>query len=117
MDLLAGLKACGTRVVNSPRALECAVDKYLTTQRLALTGLPVPETIVCEPTKKGSGLFVWSLRSNQRDLTPFRSPPIDILKSHGIKIGGYLPCATFGIDANGQLYWTHPIGNSTTEFE
>ena len=42
---------------------------------------------------------------------------IDILKSHGIKIGGYLPCATFQIDANGQLYWTHPTGNSTAEFE
>ena len=71
MDLLAGLEACGTRVINSPRALECAVDKYLTTQRLALAGLPVPETIVCEPTKKGAGLFVWSLRSNQRDLPLF----------------------------------------------
>jgi len=42
---------------------------------------------------------------------------IDILKSHGIKIGGYLPCATFAIDATGQLYWTHPTGNSTAEFE
>ncbi|MFN9977952.1 MAG: RimK family alpha-L-glutamate ligase, partial [Phycisphaerae bacterium] len=27
---------------------ECAVDKYLTTQKLSLAGLPVPDTIVCE---------------------------------------------------------------------
>lgn len=48
MDLLSGLEAAGTRIVNSPRALECAVDKYLTTQRLAEQGLPVPDTVVCE---------------------------------------------------------------------
>lgn len=48
MDMLAGLKACGVRIINPPRALECAVDKYLTTQRLALAGMPVPATIVCE---------------------------------------------------------------------
>ncbi len=48
MNMLAGLEACGVRVINSPRALECAVDKYLTTQRLALVGIPVPATIVCE---------------------------------------------------------------------
>jgi hypothetical protein len=42
---------------------------------------------------------------------------IDILKSHGIKIGGYLPCGDFRVDAMGQLYWTHPAGNSTGEFE
>ena len=48
MDMLAGLENCGVRVINSPRALECAVDKYLTTQRLAIAGIPVPATIVCE---------------------------------------------------------------------
>lgn len=48
MDMLAGLMACGVKIINSPRALECAVDKYLTTQRLALAGIPVPDTIVCE---------------------------------------------------------------------
>lgn len=48
MDALARLVATGTRVVNSPRSLECAVDKYLTTARLSAAGLPVPETIVCE---------------------------------------------------------------------
>lgn len=48
MDALARLAASGTRVVNSPKSLECAVDKYLTTARLYAVGLPVPETIVCE---------------------------------------------------------------------
>lgn len=48
MDLLHGLESTGVRIVNSPRALECAVDKYLTTQRLAEHGIPVPDTVVCE---------------------------------------------------------------------
>lgn len=48
MDVLGRLAATGVRVVNSPRSLECAVDKYLTTARLQEVGLPVPRTIVCE---------------------------------------------------------------------
>lgn len=48
MNLLQIAERAGVKVVNSPRSLECAVDKYLTTQRLALAGLPVPRTIVCE---------------------------------------------------------------------
>lgn len=48
MDWLARLEARGVRVINPPKSLECAVDKYLTTARLAAAGLPVPETIVCE---------------------------------------------------------------------
>lgn len=48
MDALARLEADGIRVVNSPKALECAVDKYLTTSKCHAAGLPVPETVVCE---------------------------------------------------------------------
>lgn len=48
MDVLGRLQAAGIRVINSPKSLECAVDKYLTTARLQAAGLPVPETIVCE---------------------------------------------------------------------
>ncbi|MBL8818784.1 MAG: RimK family alpha-L-glutamate ligase [Planctomyces sp.] len=48
MDLLAGLESTGVKILNPPRALECAVDKYLTTQRMAIAGLPVPDTVVCE---------------------------------------------------------------------
>jgi ribosomal protein S6--L-glutamate ligase len=45
MDLLQQTTA---RVVNSPRALEAAIDKYLTTARLHRAGLPVPRTVVCQ---------------------------------------------------------------------
>ena len=48
MDVLARLEVAGTRVINSPKSLECAVDKFLTTARLQAAGLPVPDTIVCE---------------------------------------------------------------------
>ena len=48
MDALARLEAAGTLVVNSPKAIEVAVDKYLTTARLAAAGLPTPPTVVCQ---------------------------------------------------------------------
>jgi len=48
MDLLARLETRGVSVVNPPKAVECAVDKYLTTARLNAADLPVPETWVCE---------------------------------------------------------------------
>ncbi|MEZ6123395.1 MAG: RimK family alpha-L-glutamate ligase [Planctomycetaceae bacterium] len=48
MDMLAVAKQQGLRVINDPRAIECAVDKYLTTQKLAQAGLPVPDTVICE---------------------------------------------------------------------
>lgn len=48
MDLLSRLERAGTQVVNSPKSLECAVDKFLTTAKLQEAGLPVPDTVVCE---------------------------------------------------------------------
>jgi ribosomal protein S6--L-glutamate ligase len=48
MDLLGRLAARGTPVVNAPRALEIAIDKYLSLTRLAAAGLPVPRTIVAQ---------------------------------------------------------------------
>jgi ribosomal protein S6--L-glutamate ligase len=45
MDLLGRLAARGTPVVNSPRGLEIAIDKYLSLARMAAAGLPVPRTI------------------------------------------------------------------------
>lgn len=48
MDALARVEAAGVNVLNSPKAIECAVDKYLTTSRLEAAGLPVPATCVCE---------------------------------------------------------------------
>lgn len=48
MDALARLEAAGVVVLNPPKAIECAVDKFLTTSKLAAAGLPVPATAVCE---------------------------------------------------------------------
>lgn len=48
MDLLARLEASGVPVVNPPKAIEAAVDKYLTSARLAAAGLKIPRTIVCQ---------------------------------------------------------------------
>lgn len=48
MDLLARLAAGGTPVVNSPRALEIAIDKYLSLAVLSAAGLPVPRTVVLQ---------------------------------------------------------------------
>jgi ribosomal protein S6--L-glutamate ligase len=48
MDRLARVAASGKLVVNPPRTIEIAVDKYLALSRMAAAGLPVPPTIVCQ---------------------------------------------------------------------
>jgi len=48
VDALHWIEARGLPVVNSPRAIERTVDKFLTTALLADAGLPVPETLVCQ---------------------------------------------------------------------
>ena len=50
MDALAQLEATGTPVINSARAIESAVDKYLALAKLQAAGLPVPPTAVCQST-------------------------------------------------------------------
>ena len=57
MDFLAGVESLGVRVINSPKAMECAVDKYLTSQRLALADIPVPDTCVCETADQALEAF------------------------------------------------------------
>ncbi len=59
MDALSRLEAGGMRVINSPKSLECAVDKYLTTARCQAAGLPVPETVVCESEETALAAFEW----------------------------------------------------------
>lgn len=44
MDALQRLEASGHLVVNSPKAIEAAVDKYLALAKLQAAGLPVPRT-------------------------------------------------------------------------
>ncbi len=48
MDLLGCLEAAGQLVINPPRAIEVAVDKFLATAKLHAAGIPVPATIVCQ---------------------------------------------------------------------
>lgn len=50
MDALGRLEAGGTPVINSPRVIETAVDKFLTTAKLAAAGIPTPRTAVCQTT-------------------------------------------------------------------
>jgi len=57
MDALARLESKGPLVLNPPKAIECAVDKYLTTSKLAAAGLPVPETTVCERADDAMSAF------------------------------------------------------------
>jgi ribosomal protein S6--L-glutamate ligase len=57
MDVLARLEAAGTPVVNSARAIEAAVDKYLASAKLAAAGLETPETIVCQTVESALEAF------------------------------------------------------------
>jgi ribosomal protein S6--L-glutamate ligase len=57
MDALHRLEALGVRVVNRPRALETAIDKYLCAARMEEAGLPVPPTIVCERAADARAAF------------------------------------------------------------
>ena len=57
MDALASLEANGTRVINPPKAIEAAVDKYLTTSRLARAGILTPQTITCQTAEAAFDAF------------------------------------------------------------
>lgn len=57
MDALARLEASGVTVLNPPKAIECAVDKYLSTARIAAAGLQVPETVICEHSESALEAF------------------------------------------------------------
>lgn len=48
MDALARLEACGVTVVNPPKAVEAAVDKFLASAKLQAAGLATPRTVVCQ---------------------------------------------------------------------
>jgi ribosomal protein S6--L-glutamate ligase len=57
MDALAVLEAQGVVVINSAKAVECAVDKFLTTHRLQRAGLCIPATVVCEDADSAMEAF------------------------------------------------------------
>jgi RimK family alpha-L-glutamate ligase len=53
VDALHWIEKRGVPVMNSPRAIERAVDKFYTTALLQEAGLPTPETVVCESLSDG----------------------------------------------------------------
>jgi len=57
MNALACLASAGVRVVNSPRSIEIAVDKYLTTAKLQAAGLLVPRTVACQTWEQALASF------------------------------------------------------------
>ena len=57
MDILGCYQREGGLVVNPPRAVEMAVDKYLATCRLDLAGIPVPRTIVCQDIQQARNAY------------------------------------------------------------
>lgn len=57
MDTLSQLAAAGVRVVNSPRSVEVAIDKYLATTRLQQAGLLVPPTATCQTASQALDAF------------------------------------------------------------
>lgn len=57
MDALARLEAAGVAVVNPPKAVEAAVDKFLTSAKLQAAGFAVPRTIVCQSSDDAMAAF------------------------------------------------------------
>ena len=58
MDVLGALQNAGVSVINPARAIETAVDKYLTTVKLQQAGLKVPRTHCCQTTDEAMTAFV-----------------------------------------------------------
>src|SRR6478672_7666527 len=57
MDCLLQLEAAGTFILNPPRAIETAVDKFLCSAKLQAAGLPTPRTMVCQTWEEGLAAF------------------------------------------------------------
>lgn len=48
LSVLHALHSAGMSVINPPRGLELAIDKYASTARIAQLGFKVPRTVVCQ---------------------------------------------------------------------
>lgn len=57
MNALARLEANGVRVLNPPRALEIAIDKYLALAKLRDAGLLTPDTECCQTWEQAMDAF------------------------------------------------------------
>ena len=58
MDALQHLEQSGTKVLNPPKSLEIAIDKFLTLAKLQRSGLNVPRTIVCQTVEESMEAFI-----------------------------------------------------------
>ncbi|MEX0671264.1 MAG: RimK family alpha-L-glutamate ligase [Pirellulales bacterium] len=58
MDALGQLAARGVPVINPPRALEIAIDKYLSLAVLAQAGIPIPRTVVVQDAAAAARAWV-----------------------------------------------------------
>jgi RimK family alpha-L-glutamate ligase len=57
MDALATLEEQGVVVLNRPKAIEAAVDKFLTTARLHRQGIATPQTVACQDFESAMNAF------------------------------------------------------------
>jgi RimK family alpha-L-glutamate ligase len=57
MDCLGRLEAGGLVIMNPARAIEAAVDKFLTTAKLQAAGLLTPRTICCQTADEAMAAF------------------------------------------------------------
>jgi ribosomal protein S6--L-glutamate ligase len=90
MDALAQLEASGIPVVNRPRALEIAIDKYLSLVLLARAGLRVPRTIVVQGAAAAEG--AWA-----EFATPCVAKPLFGSRGRGIqRVGSAAEAAAIG---------------------
>ena len=57
MDLLWELERQGTAIINPPKSMEIAIDKYLCLTKLIQAGIPIPDTIACEDIEQAMNAF------------------------------------------------------------
>lgn len=57
MDALAGLERQGVLVINPPKSMELAIDKYLSLSKLSSAGFRVPTTHVCQTWQDAMAAF------------------------------------------------------------
>jgi RimK family alpha-L-glutamate ligase len=57
MDCLARYEAAGGVAINPAKAVEAAVDKFLTSAKLSAAGLLTPRTIACQTWEQGMAAF------------------------------------------------------------
>ncbi len=57
MHVLHRLADSGVRIINPPRSVEIAIDKYLSLSLMAAEGIAVPRFVVCQTVEKGLEAF------------------------------------------------------------